>query len=333
MARIDPLEARRASPTRAGKEGMYLVSSLALVDSRGSWRIAARRAPDNPGPRPVPKPRRARPVPVPTRGPSTDSGRVAPLSRAFAGGGLRTLFQPIVELSTRRVVACEALSRGPRFTTLESPRVLFEAARAQNQESLLDRTCALTALDNARGLGPGVVVFLNLNASTLASDPEIAGVVLQALDDTGRRADRLVVEIVGYERAWCRSLLHANLRTLREAGIRLAIDEVGGGSHEALLDVHPDYLKVGARLVRGLEGDPYRRTLLESLVALGSRLGIRLVAQGVETRAGLAALHEAGLELAQGFVLLPPLTAESLDLGGFLDGPAGTPPATPDPVR
>ena len=102
--------------------------------------------------------------------------------------------------------------------------------------------------------------------------------------------------------------LKAALAVFRERGFRLAIDDAGAGfaSLRHIVLLHPDFIKLDMTLTRDVHVDATRRALVVALVAFGSQIGARVVAEGVETPEQLATLLEAGVHFGQGFYLARP---------------------------
>src|SRR5918996_6419330 len=98
------------------------------------------------------------------------------LDRILQTGGVRTVYQPIVDLQTRRAVAYEALARGPAGSILESAPALFNAARAENRLFELDWAARLAAVEGAQAAGfpPSLRLFINVEPGSLTrpTDPE-----------------------------------------------------------------------------------------------------------------------------------------------------------------
>jgi EAL domain-containing protein (putative c-di-GMP-specific phosphodiesterase class I) len=175
----------------------------------------------------------------------------------------------------------------------------------------------ITALASAIRLR-STALSLNVSASTLSADPRFGAFLVKALREVGRRPCDTMLEVVDLTPAFDRRVFRDNLNEVRAAGVRLALDRFGSGhsNHLMLLDVRPDDLKIDRCLLRTAEADAYGRAVLGSLVELAEKLGIRTIAQGVETSADLGALQSAGIGLAQGFFFMPPLSAEALMLAG-----------------
>jgi EAL domain-containing protein (putative c-di-GMP-specific phosphodiesterase class I) len=228
-----------------------------------------------------------------------EGGRLLELLRH---GAATAYFQPIVELgadASRLIVAHEALGRGRLEGLPEAPAELFVIAANMGVApdlSRLFRTCAQQAL----ATHPDVRhLFLNLHPLELHRPGLIES--LEALRGgcelpiTLEFPETAVVEPGGM------TGLRARLKTL---GFGLAYDDFGSGQARLLelAEVTPDYLKFDVRLVRGIDAaGPARHKLLESLVTLARDLGVRTLAEGVETAGEARACAQMGFDFAQGY--------------------------------
>jgi Amt family ammonium transporter len=108
------------------------------------------------------------------------------------------------------------------------------------------------------------------------------------------------------------------LQALKDLGIRLAIDDFGTGySSLAYLQQFPvDILKIDRTFIMGSASDRASSALVHALIELGAALGLRTVAEGIETSDQLSRLQEEGCDAGQGFYFSRPL--ESADAGQFL---------------
>jgi EAL domain-containing protein (putative c-di-GMP-specific phosphodiesterase class I) len=93
----------------------------------------------------------------------------------------------------------------------------------------------------------------------------------------------------------------------------VAIDDLisDRGALEALAVVRPDLAKLDISLIRGIDADPVRKTLVSALSSLAASMGARIVAEGIETAAELAVLRSLGVPLGQGFLLGRPRPLEA----------------------
>lgn len=239
-------------------------------------------------------------------------------------GRLSVVFQPIFEVavSSPQLHALECLIRGPRGTNAERPAVLFEYVRRKRAEALIDRACVSAALAEAARLETRPRLSLNVHASTLGRDTGFPGFLLERAAEARIDPRRLIVEIVEHSPPLDVPSFRGALAALREAGVAIALDDVGLGqsNYKMILDVRPDIYKLDRYLVSGAWNDPYRQVILDSLARMVRRLEARAVAEGVETQQELVAVEATGIDLVQGFLFAHPLPLAELLASGFLTG-------------
>jgi diguanylate cyclase (GGDEF)-like protein/PAS domain S-box-containing protein len=217
------------------------------------------------------------------------------LTTILERGHLRTVFQPIVDLDLDRVVAYEALTRGPEGSPLERPDRLFAAARVEHLVEELDERCVRAALDRAAELGfdPSIALFVNT---------EPRGLRWRRATVASRSTATVIVELT--ERALLSrpSELLQTVAEARERGWGVALDDVGAEPTSlALLPiVQPDVVKLDLRLV---QQRPTREmaAIATAVQAEAERSGMRILAEGVETERHLELARSLGASLAQGW--------------------------------
>jgi len=147
---------------------------------------------------------------------------------------------------------------------------------------------------------PGRTVLVNLHPLDL-SDPELHSDAAPLR----RHAASVILEIT--ERASLDGVadLRAKVARLRGFGFRIAVDDLGAGyaGLTTFATLEPDLVKLDMSLIRDMDKHPLRRKLVQSMAELCRGLGIRVLAEGVETEAERAALKDAGCDLLQGFLL------------------------------
>jgi EAL domain-containing protein (putative c-di-GMP-specific phosphodiesterase class I) len=232
-----------------------------------------------------------------------------------AGRGRHAVLQPIVDISSGRIVAAEGLTR---FTapspvgageSVRSPAHWFDDAARLGLRPALELGTARSVLDLLRTQVPAdVALTVNLGPEALLG-PSLPGLLAD------RPLDRIVIELT--ENAPVRDYgeLASVLRPYREQGLRIAVDDAGAGyaSLRHVLDVSPDLLKVDMTLTRGVDADLARRTLLTALAGFAEATGCQLVAEGVETEAELRTVEACGVPLAQGYYLGAPALEPAWD--------------------
>jgi EAL domain-containing protein (putative c-di-GMP-specific phosphodiesterase class I)/GGDEF domain-containing protein len=235
----------------------------------------------------------------------------AEMRRIIENAAVSTLFQPVVDLGTGEAIGYEALSRGPKDSTLEMPRAMFELSGRLGIALDLDRICRASALRASRSIArEGSKIFLNVLAGSL-HDPAWLEAPAPADAEPGPAPASVVIELSerGPEADLERTA--SALKQLREAGFALALDDVGTGysSLATVERLRPEFVKVDVSLVRGVHQNLIKQELLRSLVAVAGRVGAAVVAEGVESEEEAGMLRDAGARYAQGFLFAQPAPA------------------------
>jgi len=206
----------------------------------------------------------------------------------------RTVFQPVIELSTGATVGYEALTR---FEDGVRPDIRLAEATAVGRRLDLDVAMVETAVRSAALLPDGAWLGLNVSPAVI----EERGRLEHAL---GQASRPLVLEVTEYERVDDYGVLSEAVRRLRPE-VRLAVDDAGAGyaSLRHVLMLKPDFVKLDQEWIRGVEGDAARQALIGALVLFSKRTRSVLIAEGIETEAELDTLRSLGVELGQGFFL------------------------------
>ncbi|HUM01741.1 MAG TPA: EAL domain-containing protein [Thermoanaerobaculia bacterium] len=212
---------------------------------------------------------------------------------------IRTVYQPIVDLSTGAVVAHEALSRGPADTAFERPEALFAYALRTDQIWSLESLCLAFAAERFAGRRPGLL-FVNTETALVHELKARGHAILEPLL---RLPGGVVLEIT--ERAAIRDfdLFRESISVLRSLGFTVALDDAGSGyaSLQAIAELKPNYLKISNTLVTGLARDAIKRDVVEMLVRLAARIDAYTVAEGIETDEDLTGARALGVRFGQGY--------------------------------
>jgi diguanylate cyclase (GGDEF)-like protein len=240
------------------------------------------------------------------------------------GGGLHTVFQPIVDLNDGTVAGFEALARPEGFAALDAVEEVFEAARVAGQIRDLDWICRLTALEDAKQLPVGPDLFLNMSAAALLDPLHGVDQLLYVLSAAGRAPQTVVLEITEHERIRDYDALSRVLASYRAEGIRFALDDVGEGHStlELLAASASEYLKLGRSLTM-TSSRMGSRAAMDATMAFARATGAVVIAEGVENEFVADLMKAAGIHLGQGFGLgKPTLAADVEDAGAALAGRA-----------
>lgn len=230
--------------------------------------------------------------------------QTAPLTSASSivrAGELRTVYQPIVELATDRVVGYEALARGPLGSPLELPGPLFEAARAEGILGDFDQACRERALAEALsgGLNGDDLLFLNVEPEGLEREG-----VLDRIGEDGLGQVSVVVELTERALAQRPREVLAAVRWLRERGCRIALDDVGVDPRSLGLMpfVLPDVIKLDRSLTQDLVPETAAARVINAVRAASERSGAMILAEGIETDAQRRRAVAMGAKLGQGWL-------------------------------
>jgi EAL domain-containing protein (putative c-di-GMP-specific phosphodiesterase class I) len=163
------------------------------------------------------------------------------------------------------------------------------------------------------GRVPEFRVGVNLSGDTL-DRPEAIAAILDDITLAGFDPTRLVVEITETELIHNLDAAVDTMRRFRDAGVRVALDDFGVGysSISHLRRIPADYLKLDHTFVAGILDDEQVAIIFESIVTMAHRLGLTVIAEGIETPGQLKAAAEMGVENVQGFLWGPPAVPEAL---------------------
>lgn len=238
------------------------------------------------------------------------------LHGAVERGELSLVYQPVISLPDRRIIGAEALMRWNHpdfgavspgeFIPIVEDAGLSAMLTAWTLEQVAERLAAW------RSAGHQSWISMNLSPRQLHSG-RLAADCAQALLQRGVPPSKLVVEVTEQDVAQDIDMLAAQLGTLRGTGVRVALDDFGAG-YSSLGQLHRlpvDILKIDRNLVAG--GDRGAAPLADVVVRLGERLGLAVIAEGVESQLQLDVVEQAGCRMVQGYLLFRPLSIADID--------------------
>ncbi|MGN7099240.1 EAL domain-containing protein [Brevundimonas diminuta] len=210
-------------------------------------------------------------------------------------------YQPIVDLKTRAVHHFEALAR---FGKGSGPAAAIRMAEELALIEGFDLAVAEKAVRRLREPGGGLLkIAVNVSGASLANDAYVAALLKMTASAPDDRR-RLMVEVT--ETAALADLAAADRRlgALRNAGIKVCIDDFGAGSasFDYLRGLSVDAVKIDGALVRDIDIDARTRTLIAHLVELCGSLELETIAEMIETDQVADALHDLGVTHGQGWL-------------------------------
>jgi EAL domain-containing protein (putative c-di-GMP-specific phosphodiesterase class I) len=231
----------------------------------------------------------------------------------ISAGQFEPYFQAIVDLETGTVVGAEALARWqhPTHGVLGPEAFLPHLARAGYLDELSWIMLALAALEAGRWHRAGLrlTVSVNVSATSLA-DPSYAEAVTQVVAGQGLEPSEMILEVTETEAVLNVAAVLENVTRLRMKGFGLAIDDYGVGysSMQELSRMPFTEIKIDRSFVAAA-ADAKHRAMIEHTIAVARQLGLKTVAEGVETPAERDMLSRLGCDMIQGYLVAAPMDA------------------------
>jgi EAL domain-containing protein (putative c-di-GMP-specific phosphodiesterase class I)/FixJ family two-component response regulator len=239
------------------------------------------------------------------------------IARGIAAGQFEPFLQPKVGMDDARVMGAEALVRWRHPERGLIPPAAFIPALEENDRideltwAVLNRTAATIRQWQDAGRANGHTISVNLSLKTL-NDPKVADRITECVRGHGIAADRILLEITESAAMTDTARCLENLTRLRMKGFGLSIDDFGTGysSMQQLTRVPYTELKIDQSFVMGAASQARLRIMLESSMDIANRLGLTVVAEGVETREDWDLLQKIGCHKAQGYFIAKPMPAD-----------------------
>ena len=229
-------------------------------------------------------------------GPAIKSGQIVPY------------FQPLVDLKTGAAIGCEVLARWRHPTYgLLLPWLFIPIAKGAGHISALTYALLRQAIQDAQAWPQALSISLNLSPLMVAND-WLAADILQILNECNFPAQRLVLEITETTLIDHAPGAKAVLKSLRNLGVHISLDDFGGGysglSYLRKFDI--DGVKLDRSFVQEILSDPHDQQLVGSIIRFCHGLGLSVTAEGIESVPTLRRLTELGCDIGQGYLLSKP---------------------------
>jgi EAL domain-containing protein (putative c-di-GMP-specific phosphodiesterase class I) len=241
------------------------------------------------------------------RSPLAASISLAEMERAFSAAEFSLVYQPMINLRTGRITACEALLRWqhPKWGNI-LPGDFVSVLEEFGFMPSLGRWVLREAIAEAASWPGGTRVAVNISASQfLAGD--LSQVVRDALTAANFDPDRLELEMTETIEPLPDNAFLETLHRLRSLGVHLSIDDFGVGhsSLHRLQDFTFDKIKIDRSFVSGFPGRADYAGFVRAVIQLGTDLGIATTAEGAETRSEVDGLRAEHCTEVQGFFFSP----------------------------
>jgi diguanylate cyclase (GGDEF)-like protein len=235
------------------------------------------------------------------------------LQRAIEERELMVQYQPIVDIATGETVSVEALVRWNHPGKGRIPPMEFiPLAEDTGLIVPLGRYVLEEAITSVVARSDTLKVQVNLSAIEL-EHPDLIQTITEVLVRTGIAPERLVLEVTETLLVKDAERGANTLQQLRDLGVQLALDDFGTGysSLSYLRNLPLDTLKIAREFVEGLAFSDHDAAFVRLIVGLAKTVGLRVVAEGIETKAQLDMLREIGCDLGQGYYFAAPMDVDA----------------------
>jgi EAL domain-containing protein (putative c-di-GMP-specific phosphodiesterase class I) len=188
----------------------------------------------------------------------------------------------------------EPRPRGPTAAGLAEPERWFQCAAAVGLGVELELAAVRSALAQLWRVPPELFLSVNVSPGTIGQD------LVDLIQDV--EPSRLLLEVTEHDRLEEGSEALKVLGDVRARGVRIGADDVGSGyaGLAQFLTLRPDLVKMDRFLTHGIDSDPARQVIAGALIQIADQIGASVLAEGIESRAELATVRAARIELAQG---------------------------------
>ena len=255
---------------------------------------------------------------------TTRAGLVSDLHAALANKEIELHYQPIVEIASGRVIKAEALARWrhPKYGQVPPSEFIPIAEETGLIVEIGDwvfRSAAAQALRWRRVFEPSFQISVNVSAVQLTTDSDAAANFDRIIAQPGLGPGAMIIEITESVLIDASDMVQKLFERYRQAGFGIAIDDFGTGysSLAYLKNFDIDYLKIDRCLVSSLAERTRDYAICEAVIGMAHKLGIRVIAEGVESEAQRALLAAAGCDCAQGYLYSRPLPVPEFEATFF----------------
>lgn len=213
-------------------------------------------------------------------------------------------FQPIVNNSNKSVFGYEALVRGVHN---EGADFVLSQLNESNRYHF-DQATKVKAIDLAKKLNLQGMLSINISPSSVYKPEVCIPQLLETASKMDFPTNRIMFEVTEKEKITDHVFLREIFMECKKHSITTAIDDFGAGyaGLNLLADWQPDIVKLDMSLTRNINNDKVRRTLVNGTILICSEIGIKLIAEGIETKEEYLTLADMGVDLFQGYLFAQP---------------------------
>lgn len=220
-------------------------------------------------------------------------------------------FQPIYSILDGSVLGHEALTRIVNADNVNICQ-LFRDAITTNTIIFLDMRCREKAIKKASLLGMSKrnnLLFINTAPDVLADKAHSVEMACEIANQYGIRKEQIVIEITEERNNHNCQFIKKTIQAYKNAGFKIAIDDFGAGYGGLMMlsNIEPDFIKIDRHFISNIDKAPIKYNLVDSTVTLCHRLGIKVIAEGIEREEELKIVQNMGIEFGQGYLLGKPM--------------------------
>lgn len=230
-------------------------------------------------------------------------------SECLDGAGLDFAFtmayQPIFDIQSKKVFAQEALVRG---VNNESAYSILSKVNDENRYRF-DQACRVRAIELAARLKMDTFLSINFLPNAIYNPETCIRTTMEASEKFNFHKDRLIFEVTEGEKVEDHAHLLSIIQEYKRQGIKTAIDDFGAGYSglNLLAEFQPDYIKIDMALVRGIDKDRVRRSIIQGILYVCREIEIKVIAEGIETEDEFKVLKDMGINYIQGYYFCKPV--------------------------
>lgn len=230
------------------------------------------------------------------------------LKKIIKNKSIRTLFQPIVSLVDGSVLGYEALSRGPKDSSLERPDILFKMAEDYGLIWELEYLCRIRALENASKQKISKMLFINVDPKVIYDEKFKSGFTREFITEYNLNPQNIIFEITERTLIEDYKTFKGTMDNYTNQGYKIALDDTGAGYSglRMIAETNPQYIKIDMELIRDIDKKPINQALVKALREFAYATNMDIIAEGIETINELRAIINLGVKYGQGFLLQRP---------------------------
>ncbi|WP_445492327.1 EAL domain-containing protein [Niallia sp. 03133] len=230
------------------------------------------------------------------------------LSKIVEQKAICLLAQPILDVETNEVRACEMLTRGPRGTPLESPLNLFSVARQTRFLYDLEMIVLEKTLEQIKLTRWQQDIFINFTPLTIGNPRFVRDLKGLLNNNKNIAPNKIIIEVTERDSIEGLEYFISNLRILRTLGFRIAVDDTGAGyaSLNSISEIMPDIIKIDRSVIQNIDKNSVKESMLKGLLLIANEVGSIVVAEGIESAEEASVLLRNKVDLAQGYFYARP---------------------------